>query len=228
MMSRPSSSQPEHENPTPLRDAMLRAYNGERTNPRKDFREAVKENPDDDRAWLWLAMTTDDLHEKRAALYRAALLKPSDERIQAEYRKTIHPRYVQEAAPQGAFVSYARADELFAVELSERLRERHLNVWIDMLDVPMDSDWYQAVRTALDDNGIMLLVLSPASAEDEDVHAEVDTFHKTGKIVIPLMYHTCDVSAFQLMHPIVDFRQNPQTGLRIVYTLLGILKANSE
>ncbi|MEL6148119.1 MAG: toll/interleukin-1 receptor domain-containing protein [Chloroflexota bacterium] len=215
----------QHSDGNPLAQAMSDATEGKRTEPRAVLRETVLADPENYRAWLWLAYTAATIEEKRASLYRALLLNPYNEKVQQEFRKTLTSERVQQAASDGAFVCYSRADELFAVEMTEQIKRRNLAVWIDMLDAPMDRDWKDSVSEALEACGVMLLVLSPNMITSEHACAELDYFLKLGKVVIPLMHHSCDTDPLNLMHPVIDFSNNYASGMRMVFALLGILNA---
>jgi hypothetical protein len=204
---------------------MYDAAHGKRTEPRAILRETVLSDPYNYRAWLWLAYTAATIEEKRVSLYRALRLNPTNEKVQAEFKKTLQPEHVQSAAQQGAFVCYGRADELFAVELAEQIKQRHLPVWIDMLDAPMDEDWDQSINTAMDQCGVMLLILSPNMIHSEHCRAELNYYLKRGKVVLPLLHRACDFESLHLMHSVIDFTKNYTSGLRIVFALLGISKA---
>lgn len=210
-----------------LRQAFQDAAAGKRTEPRAVLRETVAEDPTNYRAWLWLAYTAETIEEKRMALYEALLLNPAQDKVREEFKKTLQPSYVQAAAEHGAFMCYSRADELFAVELAERIKARSLPVWIDMLDVPVDInvDWNKAIEEALAYCGVMLAVLSPDFVSSDDQRAELDSFLQEGKVVLPLLYRECDWQSLNLVHPVIDFRHDYKSGLRMVFALLGILNA---
>ena len=207
---------------------MTQAAKGFRDEPREILRRAVRQDPKNYRAWLWLAHTAETIEEKRAALYNTMLLIPDNKRVVQAYQDTLRPAHIQAAAEQGAFMCYSRSDELFAVEMAERIKERNLPVWIDMLDVPIDADWNDAISDALDRCGVMLLVLSPGSVNGEDTRAEVAHVLQMGKPVVPLLYQDCDYKPLNLVHPAIDFRENALSGLRMVFALLGILQTGVQ
>lgn len=210
-----------------LQTGVNNVFDGERTEARARFRELLIANPKNYKAWLWLAYTAATEEEKRAALYQALLLQPKNEKVQHEFRKMHSTQYVHRAAQRGTFVCYTRADDIFAIELAEKIKERQLPVWIDMLDIRMDEDWHDAINAAMERSGLMLLILSPEMIASEDTRAELEYFLLQGKIVLPIMFRDCDPSPLRLMHPIVNFRQNYKTGLRVIYALLGITRGNT-
>lgn len=205
-----------------LRRAVRKAFDGDRTEPRATFRQALAEDPGNYKAWLWLAYTAETLEEKRAALYRAMLLHPDDEKARAEYKRTLIPSHVREAAANGAFVCYSRADELFAVELAETLKAEGLPVWIDALDISYEMDWHTEVNDALAESGVMLLILSPQMVKDENTRRELAYYLHAGKVVLPLLYRECNWRSLNLAHPPVDLRDQSLNRLRLIFALLGI------
>lgn len=211
-----------------LRRAMIDAHNGQRTEPRALFRETVLSNPDNYQAWLWLAYTAANANEKRAALYKALCLKPDNDKVHLEFQRMLTPQRIQSAAKKGTFVCYSRSDEVFAIELAEKIKERKLSVWIDMLDIAADEDWRESVNNALEQTGILLLILSPDMVNGKDNRDELEYALGNGKVVLPVMHKTCDPTPLNLMHPIIDMRQNYNTGLRLIFTLLGINQQQSS
>ena len=47
------------------------------------------------------------------------------------------------------FISYSRSGAEFALRLAKDLREAHVDVWIDQLDIRPGDMWHQAVEAAL-------------------------------------------------------------------------------
>lgn len=217
-----TSDDPNRTQPT-LNQAISRAHQGERTEPRAEFRQAVVNDPTNYKAWLWLAYTAETDEEKRAALYQAHQLNPESDKVRGELLRMTDPTHTQAAAQRGAFVCYSRSDELHAVNVAEQVKAQGLSVWLDVFDVPAERDWHAAVRDALSASGVVLLIVSPNLLTNRDSLNELDVAHQRGKIVLPLMVETCDVAALKLVNQPIDFRHSPNTGLRIVYTLLGIL-----
>lgn len=65
--------------------------------------------------------------------------------------------------PGSVFLSYAREDGAFALRLAGDLRSAGLEVWIDQLSIAPGS-WDESVQKALAGAGVVLVVLSLASA----------------------------------------------------------------
>jgi hypothetical protein len=71
------------------------------------------------------------------------------------------------------FFSYSRADSEFALRLAKDLRTAGARLWIDQLDIPPGARWDQSVEQALKCCSAVLVVLSPASVQSENVLDEI-------------------------------------------------------
>lgn len=113
-----------------------------------------------------------------------------------------------QAASRGVFISYSRADELFALELAERLRSLcAVKVWLDITDIPEASDWRTEIRSALERCGVMLYVW-PSTEEDRDQYLERRAFRKSDKIIIPILHATSSVTAAQSQLSAINLRES--------------------
>lgn len=165
---------------------------------------------------------TSTIEQKRAMLRKAMLKHPMDARFEHALMATLTPALIQRAAKRGVFISYHRNDEVFALELDTQLRQANINVWMDAIDVPEGADWRTEVITALRNCGVLLLILSPDALTDADILNEQRYFADTGKIIVPVLHQTCDLTSVDLSVPPVDFRQQPERGLiRLVRLLTG-------
>ena len=176
--------------------------------------------PGNFQAWMWLAYVAQSAHDKRAALRRALELKPEDASVRESLMRLNSPRHIQRAAMSGVFMSYARADELFALELIDSLRANGIEAWMDMTEISPDSTWDSSVARALKQSGLMLLVLSPEAMASGEVQSERSWFLQTGKIVLPVLHKTCHFAHLNLLSPGADFRQDYALGLRHLLKLL--------
>jgi hypothetical protein len=218
------------EDKTLFKHAVGLARQGNRPQARRLLVDLLNSNPRNFQAWAWLAYVADNINEKRLALSRAAAIDPTHEKVRDGLKATLTPGHIQKAAQRGTFVCYNRADELFAIDLAEQIKGRGLPCWIDMIDMPLqvDVDWNESVRQALDECGVMLLVLSPEMVDSESSRAELNYFLRQGKIVLPLLHANCDWSNLALHHPPIDFRQSAMSGIRMVFALLGILNVAAD
>lgn len=91
------------------------------------------------------------------------------------------------------FISYARADEGFALNLARDLRDKGTGVWIDQLDIPVGAPWDVAVETALKECPVFAVVLSPRSTASQNVLDEVHFAISKAKKIVPIMIEACDL-----------------------------------
>jgi hypothetical protein len=167
------------------------------------------------------------IEQRRAALHAALFKQPSDSRLRDHLVQLSTPRLIRGAAKDGIFISYARADELFAVELATDMRKARVAGWLDMLDVPLTADWHAEVGSALRRCGLMLAVVSPEGADDPALAEERRAFMKQGKIVLPVVYEN-DVRGVELYLPPVDFRFSYKLGLKTLLRLIVPLQDSAE
>ncbi|MCS6837125.1 MAG: toll/interleukin-1 receptor domain-containing protein [Anaerolineae bacterium] len=163
---------------------------------------------------------TRTLEQKRALLRRALQQSPNDPRLLATLRETLTPSIIARAAERGVFIAYARADEIFAFELDNDLRECGVRVWMDAIDIAPQADWRRAVVSALHDCGVLLMVLSPAAVEDNDVVNEWQYFNNAGKVIVPVLVEACDFSRFRLAVDVFDFSRDKRSALLQLTRLL--------
>lgn len=154
--------------------------------------------------------------KRRLMLYKAIQEFPDNQRIRTAFIRTCSPEHVQDAVENGVYISYNRADELFALELNTELRQMDVNVWLDAIDVDPDEDWEYAVSSALNRSGVMILVLSPQAIDDVQLQEEANMFMELGKIVIPVISERCNTSALNLIMQPIDFSEDFKMGLRLL------------
>jgi hypothetical protein len=126
---------------------------------------------------------------------------------------------------QAAFFSYSRDDSEFAIRLAEDLKAAGANVWMDQLDIEPGMPWDRAVESAVTNCPDMLVILSPTSANSDNVRDEISFALSKWKRVIPVLYRECDVPfrLARLQH--IDFRTDYARGLK---TLLKILSVEQQ
>jgi hypothetical protein len=161
------------------------------------------------------------VEEQRAALQSQLTLRPDDPYLRQSLLRLSSPQHIKTAARDGIFVSYAGADEMFAMQLAEDMRSARLSVWLDVIDISNDGDWRYEVNAALDRCGLMVTILSSHALMDEDLRAENTYFAKQGKIVVPVVYQHCKVEGSNLWSRPVDFRHDYTLGLSILVRLLS-------
>lgn len=90
------------------------------------------------------------------------------------------------------FISYARVDKPFVVDLAAGLEARGVSVWYDQ-QIPGGNTWYEEIQKALDSCTLMVLVLSPTGVESRNVADEWHYYLDEGKAVVPVLYQACRV-----------------------------------
>jgi hypothetical protein len=168
------------------------------------------------------------LEEQRAALYAELAEHPDDPAARQALMRLITVQYLKQSAGLGIFLSYARCDELFAIDLAEDLRAAGLPIWLDATEIADEDDWYAKVSAALESCGLMLAVISMEAQHDDDVRAERGKFMAAGKIVLPLIYEPIKGEQPQLWMDPIDFRHDYQLGLNNLVRLLASQTATSS
>jgi hypothetical protein len=107
-----------------------------------------------------------------------------------------------------AFFSYSREDSEFALRLASDLRAAGSSVWIDQLDIGPGQLWDRAVQTALERCPSVLIILSPASVNSDNVMDEVSFALDQKKELIPVLYRDCDIPFRVRRFQHLDFRSN--------------------
>ncbi len=137
------------------------------------------------------------------------------------------PQQIRQASKDGIFISYARCDEVFALNLSSDLRNSGLYPWLDVLDVSLDADWRSEVDGALAKSGLMIAVMSRSAMRSRELRSERVTFMNQGKIVIPTTYLE-DLRAPELYIKPIDFRSSYARGLQSLLHLLRLAQINVD
>jgi hypothetical protein len=125
---------------------------------------------------------------------------------------SITPAQIREAARQGIFMSYARTDEIFALELAVRLVKDDFSVWLDMVDGG-NKDWTQEIFDAMRVCGLMIAVVSPLAMNDMATTAERQRFVDMGKLVLPVLRRAYPLDAISRWLSPVDFTPGFNHGL---------------
>ncbi len=121
-----------------------------------------------------------------------------------------------------AFFSYCRKDSGFALRLAEDLKAAGANVWMDQLDIVGGEQWDRAVEAALNNSPRVLVVLSPASVNSNNVLDEISFALRREKTVIPALYRDCDIPLRLERFHQVDFRGDYAHGLNLLLKALGV------
>lgn len=86
------------------------------------------------------------------------------------------------------FVSYSRKDSAFVRQLTERLHNSRLNVWIDWEDIPYSSNWWEEISQAVAGASAFVCVLSDDYFNSETCRSELKLAEDNHKRIIPVYY----------------------------------------
>ena len=106
------------------------------------------------------------------------------------------------------FLSYARADKVFALRLAQDLKAAGIEVWVDQFDVLPSQRWDRTLEAALRACAGLVVILSPRSVVSEIVMDEVGFAIDQSKDVIPLLYEACDIPLRIRRIQYIDFTQD--------------------
>jgi hypothetical protein len=112
------------------------------------------------------------------------------------------------------FVSYAREDAGFALRLAGDLKEKGANVWLDQLDIRPGRQWDREVERALSMCNEMLVVLSPAAIDSNNVMDEVAFALDERKTVIPILHGECRLPFRLRRLQYIDLKSDYEQGLQ--------------
>jgi hypothetical protein len=110
------------------------------------------------------------------------------------------------------FFSYARKDSVFVLRLAKELREAGINLWLDQLDIVGGQLWDTAIDEALHACQGVIAVLSPEAVGSKNVMDEVSYALEEGKIVIPVLLHSCTIPYRLRRVQYIDFTADYNTG----------------
>lgn len=111
------------------------------------------------------------------------------------------------------FFSYSRSDSAFVLKLANDLRNGGTEFWLDQLDIKAGSHWDAAIEAALNSAKNLIVVLSPAAVESNNVMDEVSFAFENGKTVIPILLAHCSIPYRLKRLQRIDFTGDYQTGL---------------
>ncbi len=93
------------------------------------------------------------------------------------------------------FVSYSRADREFAVRLTEGLRARGREAWVDWQDIPPTAEWMAEIQEAIDAADTVVVVLSPDLIRSTVCSQEIEHALEANKRIVPLLYREVDAAS---------------------------------
>jgi hypothetical protein len=90
------------------------------------------------------------------------------------------------------FISYSRQDAEFVKQLTEKLEENGLDVWIDWEDIPYSSNWWEEISQAITGASAFVCILSDDYFKSETCRAELKLAEQDNKRIIPVCYKNFD------------------------------------
>lgn len=91
------------------------------------------------------------------------------------------------------FISYSRTDFTFASQLANQLIAMGLDVFLDVDDIHAGADWSDVIQQGLETSELMLLIVSPASMQSQQVAREWKYFVGRNKPIVPLQWKTAQL-----------------------------------
>lgn len=91
------------------------------------------------------------------------------------------------------FICYSRKDEGFVLKLATNLKNQGVPIWLDQWDIPTGANWDRTIEKALDETNRLLLILSPSSANSDEVQCEWRVALDFKKVVVPILYQPCEI-----------------------------------
>ena len=118
------------------------------------------------------------------------------------------------AAAGTYFLSYSRADEVFALRLAADVRRAGISLWVDQLDIRPSEHWDRAVEQAVRDCRGIVVILSPRSVASDNVADEISFAIDGGKGVLPIMIERCNlplrIARMQVIDATGDYQKAAQ------------------
>lgn len=103
------------------------------------------------------------------------------------------------------FVSHSHKDDIFVDELCERLHEQGYETWVDHIDIPGGKHWDEVVEEKLNECDTMIVILSAAAIESNEVKIEWSEFKDQGKPIIPIILEECRIPLRLRLLQNIDF-----------------------
>jgi CheY-like chemotaxis protein len=124
----------------------------------------------------------------------------------------------------GVFISYNHEDSYIASTLAEQLKESGFVPWVDSGKLVGGEEWRRAIDTALDNTGVLLVILTPQAVASEWVSYEIREARKKNCVIIPLMFRMCELPEEISMLHFIDFRKDAAKAQKeLIRALITIL-----
>ncbi len=127
------------------------------------------------------------------------------------------------------FISYSRSDSVFVLKLEEDLTKAGIDIWLDQKKIAVGKLWDREINKALKSSGILILVISPNSADSDNVANEVLFAINKGKTVIPILIEQTDDIPFNWERfQRIDLTKDYEKGLNVLAQSLRYEMSQSQ
>lgn len=122
------------------------------------------------------------------------------------------------------FVSYSHYDQQAALEIVNRLEAADLKCRISSRDVPRGEDFQDAIVTALEKAGAMILVFSQHADNSQEIKKELALASDHGLLVLPVRIENIEPTRgfrYQLAtRQYIDLFENPEQSMALIIKTL--------
>ena len=91
------------------------------------------------------------------------------------------------------FISYSRKDSEFVDRLMPALEQFGFPTWTDVHGITGGDVWKAAISRAVRECDAFLIILSPQSADSENVAKELAVATKHARRILPVLYQACKI-----------------------------------
>lgn len=91
------------------------------------------------------------------------------------------------------FFSYRRTNSQLADTIAKQLEDHGYGVWIDRADIGGGTKWRSEIDTAQQQSDAVILLLSKAALDSDEIYVEVARAVELGKPIIPLVIGTVEL-----------------------------------
>jgi TolB protein len=115
------------------------------------------------------------------------------------------------------FISYSREDKAIQERIVRELRERGVNVWVDIENlIPGTPAWEREIERSIRNSSGIVVLLSPGSNNSEWVRREISFAEENNKRIFPVHIRGDENDSIPLRlssHQRIDLRKNFENGL---------------
>ncbi len=122
---------------------------------------------------------------------------------------------------QKVFISYAHSDKEFALKLATSLRSAGIDIWIDQLDISIGANWDLSIKQGLENSDSLVVVLSPAAADSDNVMNELAFMLNKNKEIIPILLKECEIPILITRRHYADFTGDYDSGVKQLLNKFG-------